>query len=216
VTGKVNCENDASNKAAMDTPNTAKRHSVDPRFPDREVMKQAGVLLREGALVIFPTETVYGIGANSRDADAVERVYALKKRSRDKPLTYHFADLDAFLEFAGKGLDEQRLMWFKKWMPNPVTLVYEDTRTGRSIGVRIPDCPACRGILGEAGCPVVATSVNVSGQAAVIEPAEIRPELLSGVDAVVDQGPTALGRESTVIDIRGPEPRILRQGAFQP
>ena len=191
-----------------------KRVSVDPLHPDIEILKKAGALLREGKLVVFPTETVYGLGASALNEEALDRVYRIKNRPKDKPLSYHFADLKDFYDFAGEGLDARQKEWFDKLIPNPVTLVYFDIRRKKTLGIRFPENRISRDIIRFSKCPVIATSANFSGEPSGVSVEEMSENFLEQVDFVMDAGPTDRMQESTVVDISGPAPVILRQGVF--
>lgn len=191
-----------------------KRVSVDPLHPDTEILKKAGDFLREGKLVVFPTETVYGLGASALNEEALDRVYRIKNRPKDKPLSYHFADLKDFYDFAGDGIDARQKEWFDRLIPNPVTLVYFDTRRGKTLGIRFPENRISRDIIRFSACPVIATSANFSGEPSGVCVEEMSGAFLAQVDFVIDAGVTERMQESTVVDISGPGPVILRQGAF--
>lgn len=191
-----------------------KRVRVDPIHPDMEILKKAGEFLREGKLVVFPTETVYGLGASTLKEEALDRVYRIKKRSRDKPLSYHFSDLEDFYIFAGEGLDARQKEWFDKLIPNPVTLVYLDSVRKKTLGIRFPENRISREIIRFSQCPVIATSANFSGEPSGVSVEEMSEAFLEQVDFVIDAGVTDRMQESTVVDISGPVPVILRQGVF--
>ena len=190
------------------------RVSVDPLHPDPEILKKAGNFLREGKLVVFPTETVYGLGASALKEEALDRVYRIKNRPKDKPLSYHFADLKDFYDFAGTGLDPRQKEWFDKLIPNPVTLVYFDHLRKKTLGVRFPENRIAREIIRYSRCPVIATSANFSGEASGVSVEEMSDAFLDQVDFVIDAGLTEKMQESTVVDISDSRPVILRQGGF--
>jgi L-threonylcarbamoyladenylate synthase len=182
--------------------------------PDPVLTALAGLYLKEGKKIIFPTETVYGLGVDAENIKAIEEVYEIKKRPRTKPFSYHFSSLESFLQFAGKGLAPDSYAWFKKLIPNPVTLVYFDSLRKMNIGVRIPDHPVAKAILEKAQCPVLAPSANFSGDKAPICVEEISPLLAEKMDLIVDSGITDNSKESTVIDISVNPVKVLRQGAY--
>ncbi|WP_232686470.1 L-threonylcarbamoyladenylate synthase [Halobacterium zhouii] len=175
----------------------------------------AAAAIEDGGLVVYPTETVYGLGADALDPDAVERVFEAKQRSRDKPLSFAFPDADSALECVRVGETEREFM--TEFLPGPVTVVCEkhasvpDELTGgrERVGVRVPDHEVALALL-ERVAPITATSANVSGRPSVTDPAELDDELLANVDAVLDAGEAA-GTESTVVDVEAGE--ILRRGA---
>jgi len=169
-----------------------------------------------GGVAIFPTDTVYGIGCDPWREDAVARIYALKRRRIEKPLTLHVATVDELLEYApGRSLAADLARAF---LPGPLTLVVPRLpflgpwlAAGRStIGMRVPKHPVCAAILERCG-PLAATSANLSGQPAFTGG---DPSGLPRADVCVDDGAAPLGIESTIIDVSGFEPRVLREGAI--
>ncbi|WP_353634783.1 L-threonylcarbamoyladenylate synthase [Halobacterium sp. NMX12-1] len=172
--------------------------------------------IRDGGLVVYPTETVYGLGADALDAAAVEAVFEAKGRSREKPLSFAFPDAAAASEHV-RWSDTERA-FADAFLPGPVTLVCEkrdsvpDVLTaGRArVGVRVPDHDAALALLDRVA-PLTATSANVSGEPSVTDPADLDPAFRERVDAVLDAGETPGGTGSTVVDVEQNE--ILREGA---
>ncbi|ELZ30430.1 translation factor sua5 [Halogeometricum pallidum JCM 14848] len=166
----------------------------------------AAAAVRAGEAVVYPTETVYGLGADATDADAVERVFELKGRDRTKPLSVGVPDVAAAREYARPTPFETRFM--ERFLPGPVTVVVErgpdlpDALTaGRArVGVRVPDYETTLEFYRRAGRPVTATSANRSGAPSIRTPAELDPALRKRVGAVLDAGETPGGTESTVVD----------------
>lgn len=170
-----------------------------------EDVDRAARAIRDGDAVIFPTETVYGLGADALDPAAIERVFELKGRARDKPLSLGVPDVETALTYTTPTDRERRFM--EQFLPGPVTVIVEgkpivpDELTGGldKVGIRIPDHEVALSLLGKVE-PVTATSANISGQpsAHVIE--DIDPELREAVAVVLDAGETR-GTESTVVDV---------------
>jgi L-threonylcarbamoyladenylate synthase len=164
----------------------------------------AAAAVREGHAVVYPTETVYGLGADATDADAVERVFDLKGRSRAKPLSLGVPSVDAALDYTRPTAVEERFM--RRFLPGPVTVVVErrpslpDALTaGRErVGVRVPDHETALDLL-ERAPPLTATSANRSGSPSVTRVADLDDRIRDGVAVVVDGGETP-GTESTVVD----------------
>lgn len=179
-------------------------------------LDRAARAVRQGDLVVYPTETVYGLGADALSVEAVERVYELKGRAREKPLSMAVPDVDAARPYVHP--TERDVRFMREFLPGPVTVVVErDDRlpdaltAGRSrVGVRIPDHDLALQLL-EAVHPVTATSANRSGQPSVRNPAELDDAIRNGVAAIVDGGETP-GVESTVVDPERGE--IHRRGAL--
>ena len=181
-----------------------------------ETLAGAAAALREGGLVVFPTETVYGLAADALDPEAVEGVYAAKRRPRGKPLSFAFPDHEAALKYVDVGETERAFM--AEFLPGPVTVVcaktddVPDVLTGGRdrVGVRVPDHDVALALLKRVA-PLTATSANVSGEPSVTHPDDLDGDVRARVDAVVDGGETPGGTGSTVVDVANGE--ILREGA---
>jgi len=179
-------------------------------------LDEAAAALRGGGLVVFPTETVYGLAADALDPDTVEAVFDAKRRPHEKPLSFAFPDHEAALEHVHVGETERAFM--AEFLPGPVTVVVEkadsvpDVLTGGRdrVGVRVPDHDVALALLDRVA-PLTATSANVSGEPSVTHPDDLDPEFLEHVDAVVHDGETPGGTGSTVVDVARGE--ILREGA---
>jgi L-threonylcarbamoyladenylate synthase len=175
--------------------------------------------IRAGELVVYPTETVYGLGADATDPDAVERVFETKRRARDDPLSAGFPAVDAALEHVRVTPREERFM--RAFLPGPVTVVVErrsslpDALVGGPdrdrVGVRVPAHDLARAFLEAAGTPVTATSANVSGRPSVVDPADLDARVREAAAVVLDGGRTP-GTESTVVD-PAPGAGLIRRGA---
>ncbi|MFW6317469.1 MAG: L-threonylcarbamoyladenylate synthase [Halorubrum sp.] len=182
----------------------------------RADVRRAVKAVADGELVVYPTETVYGLGGDALDPDAVERVFALKGRDRSNPLSLGVASVDDALRYARP--TEFAVAFARAFLPGPVTVVVErgdavpDALTAGSdrVGLRVPDQPVARALLRETG-PLTATSANVSGTGSVTDPTDLDDRIREGVGAVIDDGVTP-GTESTVVD---PETgTIHRRGAM--
>lgn len=179
----------------------------------------AAALLRAGGLVAFPTETVYGLGACALDESAVRRVFAVKGRPADNPLIVHVASA-ADLDAVARDVPRTARQLAAEYWPGPLTLVLEArpdvplvTRGGRStVAVRVPAHDLALQLLTAAGVPVAAPSANRSGRPSPTTAQHVRDDLGDSVDAVLDGGPCDVGLESTVVDVRGDVPVVLRQG----
>ncbi|HWX47631.1 MAG TPA: L-threonylcarbamoyladenylate synthase [Roseomonas sp.] len=183
-------------------------------------LPRAAALLRGGGLVAFPTETVYGLGADASNAEAVARIYAAKGRPRFNPLISHFPEAEA--AFAEVVADERARLLAARFWPGPLTLVLPRAARSRialltgaglpSLAVRVPAHPLARALLREAGVPVAAPSANRSGFVSPTTAAHVLQGLDGRIDAVVDGGACPVGLESTVLDLTGPVPLLLRPG----
>ncbi|MBC5809877.1 MAG: threonylcarbamoyl-AMP synthase [Candidatus Eremiobacteraeota bacterium] len=193
--------------------------TIDARSdaPER-IAEQTAAAVFAGGVVIFPTDTVYGIGCDPTNQAALDRIYVLKNRPRHKPLALHFATVAELGEYVP---DNPRAMSLaKKFLPGPLTLVvrkprFVDFRVTAglpSVSLRVPAHPLCWAILDHTG-PLAATSANVSGSAAYSG----RPFLeadLPAADLFVDAGPTPVGQESTILDLTDHQTRVIRTGAI--
>ena len=174
-------------------------------------------VVQSGGTVIFPTDTVYGVGCDPARPSAVERVFALKGRPRSKPLSLHFASVQELLEYAPGNAAAARLA--NDFLPGALTIIvsrpaYVDSRVTAglpTLGLRVPKHELCRIILDRCG-PLAATSANLSGAPAFT--GEGFGTGLPAADLFVDDGPTHLGAESTIIDVSGERPRLVRDGAI--
>lgn len=187
---------------------------------DAEGIRRAAAVLRAGGLVAFPTETVYGLGADAWDAEATRRVFDAKGRPADNPLIVHVADHGGLAEVAAAVSPLARRLAARFW-PGPLTVVVEAaadlppvTTAGlATVGVRMPAHPAALALLRAAGVPVAAPSANRSGRPSPTTAAHVLDDLGGQVDVVLDGGQCEVGVESTVVDARGHAPVVLREGA---
>jgi len=199
---------------------TGPKGQVTPVLPgDARAIARASEVLRRGGLVAFPTETVYGLGADALDPAAIARVFAAKARPADNPLIVHVADVTAarglvreFPEVA----EQASALW-----PGPLTLVLrrharvpDATTAGQdTVALRIPDHPVALALLQACGRPLAAPSANRSGRPSPTLAAHVLADLDGRIDLILDGGPTRHGLESTVLDLTGARPLLLRRGA---
>jgi len=191
------------------------------RQPSRAALSEAAEILRGGGLVAFPTETVYGLGADATSDDAVASIFAAKDRPQFNPLIVHFTTAAA----AAKEVvfdDRARKVAAAFW-PGPLTLVLPRRKDSRisllcsagldSQAVRVPAHPLAQRLLAETGRPLAAPSANASGRISPTEAAHVALSLGARVALILDGGPCKVGLESTVLDLTGPQAAILRPGA---
>lgn len=184
---------------------------------------EAAEALRGGKLLGFPTETVYGIGANPFDPDAVERVFSAKHRPRENPLLCHVSGREQALMVVSEMCSEAEALMRRFW-PGPLTLVLPArenvplvVRAGRpGVGVRCPDQADTLRVMEEAGLPIAGTSANVSGRPSAVRPEDALAEVGEALDILIDAGECRLGVESTVIDVTVSPAVIWRVGAVAP
>jgi L-threonylcarbamoyladenylate synthase len=192
---------------------------VNPERPDVVVLRQAARLLAAGELVAFPTETVYGLGADARNDEAVVGIFAAKGRPSDNPLIVHVASAEG-LERIGRQVGSLAWRLAERFWPGPLAIVVEAapglaprvTAGLSTVAVRVPDHPVALGLLRAFDGPVAAPSANRSGRPSPTRAMHVLADLEGRIAAVIDGGPTAVGLESTVVDARGPRVRVLRDG----
>jgi len=187
---------------------------------DPAAIARAAEVLRRGGLVAFPTETVYGLGADALDEHAVRRIFAAKGRPADNPLIVHVAAASqarALARAVPPAAEQLMSLW-----PGPLTLVLpradavpDVTTAGQdTVAVRIPDHPAALALLRACGRPVAAPSANRSGRPSPTTAEHVRADLDGVVDVILDGGPCAVGLESTVVDVTRATPMVLRAGGL--
>lgn len=196
---------------------------VDPTEPDAGAIARAAAVLRGGGLVAFPTETVYGLGANALDPAAVGRIFAAKGRPANNPLIVHVAEAAEAGQVAAAWPEAAARLAERFW-PGPLTLVLPRragvpdavTAGGPTVAMRVPAHPVARALLRAAALPVAAPSANRSGHLSPTRAEHVLGGLAGRIDLVLDGGPTAGGLESTVLDTTRTPPRLLRPGLVTP
>jgi L-threonylcarbamoyladenylate synthase len=196
------------------------RLAVDPRRPDPTVLARAAEALRGGALVAFPTETFYGLGAAALDAAAVRRVFEVKGRPESRPLLV-LVDSEAMVETVAAEIPARARALMARHWPGPLTLVLRarptvpaevHARTG-TIGVRLSPHPVAAGLVRALGAPVTAPSANITGQPPPTDAGAVVRDFDGKIALVLDAGPTPGGPPSTVLDVTVDPPRLIRAGA---
>lgn len=194
---------------------------TEPVAATPESIARAASVLRAGGLVAFPTETVYGLGADASDDRAVGRVFAAKGRPTDHPLIVHLADASQLPQWTTVVGPEARRLADAFW-PGPLTLLVERSPSvspavtgGRStVGLRVPDHPAALELLRAFGGGVAAPSANRFGRVSPTTAAHVCTDLGDDVDMILDGGPCRVGVESTIVDLTGDQPTVLRVGGI--
>ncbi len=192
---------------------------IDMEHPQREHITAAAEILQNGGLVAFPTETVYGLGGNALDPTASAKIYAAKGRPSDNPLIAHIADRkdlqDLVSEIPAAAEKLMDLYW-----PGPMTLVFPKTdkvpysTTGGldTVAVRMPSHPVARALIRAAGVPIAAPSANLSGRPSPTKAEHVYEDMDGRIEMILDGGEVGIGLESTIIDVTGDVPSLLRPG----
>ena len=194
---------------------------VDPLNPSVEAIERAAQVLRQGGVLAYPTETVYGLGVDPFREEALERLFHLKGRPREMPVSVLVRDEGMMREVA-REIPPRALALIKAFLPGPLTLVLPaqpglparlTAGTGK-IGVRISHHPLVENLFRLYSFPVTTTSANPSGRAAARTGAEVAAYFPVGLDCILDAGPVPGGVGSTVVDVTGDRPEILREGVL--
>jgi L-threonylcarbamoyladenylate synthase len=182
-------------------------------------LKRAAEILRQGGLVAFPTETVYGLGADASSEKAIARLYAVKRRPAGHPVIVHFLNADQAFAWA-QGVPEAARELATRFWPGPLTLILrrsgkaQDFVTGGqdTVGLRVPSHPVAQALLKEFGGAIAAPSANRFGMVSPTTAAHVRQDLGADVELVLEGGPSEVGIESTIVDVSGAAPVLLRPG----
>lgn len=193
--------------------------AVDPQSPQPEAIRQAAALIRRGELVAFPTETVYGLGADALNPQAVARIFEVKGRPAHDPLIVHLATPDDLPRITSVVSPLARRLAETFW-PGPLTLVLRkqpqvpDSVTAGldTVAVRVPDHPVALALIRESNVPVAAPSANLFGRSSPTTARHVQEDLGDRLALILDAGPTMIGVESTVLDVTSSPPAILRPG----
>ncbi len=186
--------------------------------PTQENIQKAADIIKDGGLVVMPTETVYGLGANALDKNAVTNVYKAKGRPMDNPLIVHLAEVSDTEKYAHTNEAFYKLA--EKFMPGPLTVIlpkkdvipYEVTCGLETVAIRVPSNEIAHNLIKTSGCPIAAPSANLSGKPSPTSFAHVVEDMLGRVDAIIDGGNCTVGLESTVIILKGDSAELLRPG----
>lgn len=185
------------------------------RWPaDPSHLAQAAARLRQGAVIAFPTDTLYAVGARAHEPIAVRRLYQVKRRAAAQPMVWLVTgrgQVEAFALVSDAAAELMRRFW-----PGPLTLVLaaRARADGPTIAVRAPDHEVAMALLRALDEPIASSSANPAGQPPPIDADQVMRGLGDALDLVIDGGPCPVGRPSTILDLSGPVPRVLRQGAI--
>ena len=196
-----------------------KLFTVDPERPEIEKIRLAAAIIKKGGLVAFPTETVYGLGADALNADAVLSLFAAKNRPLDNPPIVHVENMSEVYKLT-ETVPMKAEALIKQFWPGPLTLVFERsklvpevTTAGlETIAIRMPKHKVAIALVRESGCPIAAPSANLAGKPSPTTAKHVIEDLNGRIDAIIDGGPTQIGVESTVLDMTVDPPMLLRPG----
>lgn len=197
---------------------------INPEHPQKEAIKKAVRILKNGGVIVYPTETVYGLGANIFDKKAVKKVFKIKGRTFRKPLSVAVFDIKNAERIAKLNLNVKKV--FKKFLPGPLTLILPKkkcvsdlvTAGQKSVAIRVPNSKVILSLLKKCRFPITSTSANISGKPA---PRTVKAVLKqfknkkNQPDLILDSGLTLFGRPSTIIDLTKRTPKILREGPIK-
>ncbi len=185
---------------------------------DAAAVEEAVAVLRRGELIVYPTDTLYGLGADPGNEAAVAKLFAAKQRPAGQPVSVAVGDLTAARKLAMISDAAESLC--APWLPGPVTLLFRPSADAprtivsaeNTVAIRVPNHPVALMLAKRFG-PITATSANVHGRPPPVEAWQAGEQLGESVDLYVDAGPCPVARESTIVDLTGPEPRVIREGA---
>lgn len=193
---------------------------METLFLKEKNLDKAADIIKNGGTVVFPTETVYGLGANALFSDAVKKIFTAKGRPSDNPLIVHIDNTDKIGDLT-EDFNENARKLAAAFMPGPITLVMKkkdiipsSVSAGlETVGIRCPENEIARKFIEKCGCPVAAPSANISGSVSATVFSDVAEELKGRVDAMIEGGDCLFGIESTVVDVSGKSPVILRPGS---
>ncbi len=196
---------------------------VDEYNPEKSIaeIEQAAKVIKTGGLVAFPTETVYGLGANALDGEAVKKIYIAKGRPSDNPLIAHISHISQ-LENLVKEIPPKAQLLIKAFWPGPLTLIFKkkdiipsETSGGLdTVAVRFPENKVARLLIDKAGVPIAAPSANSSGKPSPTRASHVEFDLMGKIDVIIDGGHCEFGLESTIVDVSSEIPCLLRPGSI--
>jgi len=192
---------------------------IDPNEIDNKLINVCAKILKKGGTVAFPTETVYGLGANALDSEAIKEIFVAKGRPSDNPLIVHVSKIEEILPLV-KEIPKRVHSVMEKFWPGPLTIIFEksdivphEISAGLStVAIRMPSHPIAIKLIEECGLPIAAPSANISGKPSPTKAEHVIKDLIGKVDIIISGGDCNVGVESTVLDMTGEVPMILRPG----
>lgn len=192
---------------------------INPQAIDMEAIARAGNILKQGGLVAFPTETVYGLGGDATNPDASHKIYSAKGRPSDNPLIVHITNMKALEEMVAE-VPKTAYVLAERFWPGPLTMIfqkndripYETTGGMDTVAVRMPSDPIARALIDASTGYIAAPSANTSGRPSPTQAAHVAQDLSGKIDMIIDGGDVNIGLESTIVDLTEDVPMILRPG----
>ncbi|MDY6065768.1 MAG: L-threonylcarbamoyladenylate synthase [Finegoldia sp.] len=197
-----------------------KLEKIDSKNLD-EVLEKAAKIIKAGGLVAFPTETVYGLGADAMNETACDKIFEVKRRKKDNPLIVHVSDIDMVDELVKEVTDDQKILMQRMW-PGPMTLIFKAsdkinptvTAGGNTVAIRMPKDEISLKLIEKAKTPIAAPSANISTRPSPTNAGDVMSDLDGSIEMVIDGGDSKIGIESTVIDLSERPYTILRPGYY--
>jgi L-threonylcarbamoyladenylate synthase len=196
-------------------------YKINPENPEAEIIREAARVLKKGGVIAFPTRCLYGLGADAFNPEAVDRIFKIKQRSAEKPILILIDDPKRMERLVTHVSDTAKAIMERFW-PGRVTLVFDagdgvpeylTAGTGK-IGIRLAGHPVAAALAGEIQRPLTGTSANLSGRPGCHRIEDLPPGVAEQLDLILDAGPLKGGRGSTVVDVTGIAPRVLREGVI--
>ena len=189
---------------------------------DLDRLKEPAKIIKEGGVVIFPTETVYGIGTNGFNEESIRKIYEIKKRDFNKPISLLVSDMNMVKKVA-KDISDLEYKLMEKFFPGPLTIILNKkkevpdilTANGNTVGIRMPSGIVARKLIEYAGVPIATPSANISGRPSGTNVNDIKRDFEGKVDAIIDNGESKLGIASTIVKVVENKVNILREGSIK-
>ena len=194
-----------------------KRIEIHPKNPQIRILKSAAEILNDGGLIVYPTDSVYGLGCDLLNKNAVEKIYRIKGNDKRRLLSFICRDLKGISEYAYVSNSAYKFM--RHLLPGPFTFILNATKQvpkillekRKTVGIRVPDNAVCQGLLAEFGRPIISTSACLPDQDYMSDPEQIESTFENRADLFLDSGPGGL-ELSTIVDFTQEEPSVIRQG----
>lgn len=188
---------------------------------DNEKLKEVAQIIKNGGVVVFPTDTVYGVGVDGLNSSAIEKLYQVKNRPLNKPICLLVSDMKMIKDIA-KDISDIEYKLMKEFFPGPFTIILKKknivpdilTANADTVGIRIPDSEIAKKLIELVGGPIATSSANISGQTSGTNIDDIIEDIGEQVDCIIDGGKSKLGIGSTIVKVIDGEPKILRQGSI--